>query len=215
MIHTKKDIWKKIKERDFNFSLKAELFALIEEHLNRIDFVTDHVGVRDFLCITEQATNFTANFFVGINVGCEKSHSYKENLNLFLYKYNANPSKALQLLEEFFKTTERTLYVAIGFKESQVVNQEAFTAELLNGKYSCQEEVFKKLREYPDWYADYAKDPVELSFLTVKTEGYIKNVLRPLEKAKLKGQLNSVLEKEKLTRTDKALLTTLAIHLAQ
>jgi hypothetical protein len=212
---TKKEVWEKIKERDINFPFKKELFTIIEEHFDRIDFIKDHVGIRDFMFIAEEDTKFTANFFVAINVECEKSYSYKKNLELFLAKYNANPLLALKELVDFFEQTERILYIGIGFKESEKIEEDKLAEELLSGKYTTQEEILKAIRKFPEWYAEYAKYPEEVSFITVKAEKYIKEVLRPLEKIALKRQLDSLLLKDDLTNKDKELLKTLAHHLTE
>ena len=213
---TKKEVWQKIKQRPFKFQLKEEVFSLIEENLDRVDFVLDHVGIRDFLFIVEDTPNlsaFTANLFTTINVACEKDYSFKKNLELSLYKYNSDTSTSLKAIKELFKDTERTLYVGVGFKESQKIDQAKFTEEILSGKYTTQEEVLKALRKFPEWYANYAKDPNNISFITVKAENFINDVLKLLEKYNIKNQINSILLKRRLTEDDKLLLKDLTTYI--
>jgi len=213
---TKKEVWQKIKQRPFKFPLKEEVFSLIEENFDRVDFVIDHVGIRDFLFIVEDTPNlsaFTANLFTTINVACEKDYSFKKNLELSLYKYNSDASSSLKAVKELFEETERMLYVGVGFKESQKIDEAKFTEEILSGKYATQEEVLKALRKFPDWYTSYAKDPKDINFITVKAEKFITDVLKPLEKSYIKIQLNDILLKEQLTKNDKELLKTLITYI--
>lgn len=213
MMQTKKEVWRKIKDREINFLLKNQLYSIIENYFERVEFVKDHVGVRDFLFLAEDGLSYTSDFFIAINVECEKSYSYSENLELFLKEYNDESIKALNGLENFFEKTNRTLYIGIGFKESEEINKEEFSSAFLSGKYSSQEEILKIVRKFPEWYKDYAKYPEEIRFITVKAEKYITDVLRPMERLALKNQMNEILEKNDLSNSDKDLLKTLAGHL--
>ncbi|MGF9891429.1 hypothetical protein ABEX78_22460 [Priestia megaterium] len=213
---TKKEVWQKIKQRPFKFPLKEEVFSLIEGNFDRVDFVIDHVGIRDFLFIVEDTPNlsaFTANLFTTINVACEKDYSFKKNLELSLYKYNSDASSSLKALKELFEETERMLYIGVGFKESQKIDEAKFTEEILSGKYTTQEEVLKALRKFPEWYSSYAKDPKDIQFITVKAEKFIKDVLKPLEKFSIKTEIDEILLKEQLTENDKLLLKNLMIYI--
>lgn len=214
---TKKEVWQKIKQRPFKFPLKEEVFSLIEENFERVDFVIDHVGIRDFLFIVEDTPNlsaFTANLFTTINVACEKDYSFKKNLELSLYKYNSDASSSLKALKELFEETERMLYIGVGFKESQKIDEAKFTEEILSGKYATQEEVLKALRKFPEWYSDYAKDPKDIQFITVKAEKFIRDVLKPLEKFSIKTKIDNILMKQELTENDKILLKNLMTYIA-
>ncbi|QJX80099.1 hypothetical protein [Priestia megaterium] len=213
---TKKEVWQKIKQRPFKFPLKEEVFSLIEENFDRVDFVIDHVGIRDFLFIVEDTPNllaFTANLFTTINVACEKDYSFKKNLELSLYKYNSDASSSLKALKELFKETERMLYIGVGFKESQKIDEAKFTEEILSGKYGTQEEVLKALRKFPEWYSSYAKDPKDIQFITVKAEKFIRDVLQPLEKYSIKNRIDNILMKQELTEKDKVLLKALMTYI--
>lgn len=210
---SKQEVWKKIKNIDIDFPLRSELFTMIEENLDRVDFTRDHVGIRDFIFVAEEGTHYTSNFFVAINVECEKTYSYRDNLILFLQKYNDNAIKALKELVDFFDNTDRTLYLGIGFKESDKIVQEEVVEKYLSGNYTTQEEILKDVRKFPEWYAEYAKNPEEINFITVKAERYIKEVLKPMENESLRNQLNDLLEKEELTNNDRVLLKEMAAHL--
>ncbi len=209
----KKAIWGKIKNLDFGITVSNELFAMVEENLHRVEFVKDHVGIRDFLFLAEKGTEYVADFFVAINVGCERSYTYKKNLDLFLQKYNDKPIEALAELADFFVNTERTLYIGIGFKNTEGIKEEDIIDKLLNNKYKTQEEILKDIRKFPDWYDEISKYPEDIKFLTVKTEKYIKEVLKPLENTALRKQLDGILEKDDLSNNDKKLLKELAYHL--
>jgi hypothetical protein len=164
--------------------------------------------------LAEEGTRYTADFFVAINVDCERSYTYEKNLELFLTKYNESAIKALKELVDLFENTDRTLYIGFGFKESDQLNEEEILEELLGGNCATQEEVLKGARIFPDWYDKYAKTPEELQFITVKAERYIEEVLKPMEKVSLENKLNEILQKEDLKSSDKELLKTIANHLA-
>lgn len=210
----KQVVWNKIKERTFSSSMIEDIIKLLEQNFERIEFVKDHVGVRDFLFIAEEGTKYAADFFVSINVECEKDYSYLTNLKLWFKNNNANTDSAYKEMVNFFESTDRTLYIGIGFKESEVYLKEELAEEILSQKYEVEEEILKKLRKFPMWFEEFAKWPEELNFITVKAERYIKKVLRPMEKEVLRGKIDEILSKEKLSDNDKTLLKSIVTHLA-
>lgn len=210
----KQVVWSKIKERKYSSSIIEDIIKVIEKNFERIDFVKDHVGVRDFLFIAEEGTKYAADFFTSINVECEKEYSYLTNLRLWFKNNNANTDSAYKELVNFFDSTDRTLYIGIGFKESEVYLKEELAEEILSQKYEVEEEILKKLRKFPKWFEEFAKWPEDINFITVKAERYIKNVLRPMEKEVLKGKIDEILSKETLSNTDKVLLKSIVTHLA-
>lgn len=212
-MNVKIEVWNKVKELDITFPLKKELFAIIDQHIERIEFVNDHVGVRDFLFLAENGTHYTSNFFVAINVECEKSYSFEKNLQLFMKKYDERPLISINRLVDLFENSQRTLYIGIGFKESEKFDQDEVIKKFFSGEFDTQEEILKDVRLFPDWYQRYARNPNEVRFLTVKAEKYINDVLKPLENAALKNQLNDILKKENLTNNDKFLLKEMVDHL--
>ncbi|MED2737832.1 hypothetical protein [Bacillus toyonensis] len=210
----KQVVWNKIKERKYSSSMIEDIIKVIEQNFERIEFVKDHVGVRDFLFIAEEGTKYAADFFTSINVECEKDYSYLTNLRLWFKNNNANTDSAYKELVNFFDCTDRTLYIGIGFKESEVYLKEELAEEILSQKYEVEEEILKKLRKFPKWFEEFAKWPEDINFITVKAERYIKKVLRPMEKEALKGKIDEILSKEKLSKTDKVLLKSIVTHLA-
>ncbi|MGN5651077.1 hypothetical protein [Bacillus sp. Brlt_9] len=210
----KLDVWNKIKERKLSSSIIEDIVKVIEQNFERIEFVKDHVGVRDFLFLAEEGTKYAADFFVSINVECEKDNSYLTNLKLWFKNNNANTDSAYKEMIKFFETTDRVLYIGIGFKESEIYLKEELAEEILSQKYEVEEEILKKLRKFPKWFEEFAKWPEELNFLTAKAERYIKKVLRPMEKETLRGKIDEILSKEKLSNNDKAILKSIVTHLA-
>lgn len=210
MERNKKTVWNKLKERNFRFPYSKKVMALIEENLHRVQFVNDHIGVRDFLFISEDDTFFTANFFVAFNVECEKSNSYQKNLELMLKKYIDHPSVAYQRTVDFFENTSRTLYVGVGFTESKTINYEEYTEKLEEGM--TEEEALKCVRKFPEWYQEVALDPISVPFVSVKTESYI-NRLKRIEQNHWNEKMNTILMKEDLSETDHQELKELSCFL--
>ncbi|MGF7534937.1 hypothetical protein AAGG74_14800 [Bacillus mexicanus] len=212
----KMDLWGKIKKLNFNSPVKKELFYMIDEYIDRIEFVKDHIGLRDFMFIAEEGTEhiFVSNFFVAIDVECEKSFSYEQNLNLFLEKCIYNRTiKALHTLLNFFENTDRILYVGVGFKGVSEIDKSQLIESYVGGNFDTREEAEYKMRKFPDWYDRFAKHPKDCHFLTVKAERYINNVLKPMENVKLQKIINNILMKTNLTTEDKNALQAMAVRI--
>jgi len=188
----KKQIWDKIKERKYDIPFKEEIFSMIEENLNRVEFVKDHIGLRDFLFISEEGTEgfFTSNLFAAMNVDAEKNFPLEQNEKAFSQNYNDDPNDILKDLKWFFVNTERTLFLGIGFIETtspelrkekfqhfgpdgqlhEITKYDLVIYEMMqSGKATTYAEASKQLRVFPDWYDKYCKMPDEVKQLT-KTE---------------------------------------------
>lgn len=199
LIEKKKIAWEYLKQKDFQFPFSEKVLALIEENLHRVQFVNDHIGVRDFLFISEDDTFYTSNFFVAIDVECEKEYSYQKNLELMLRKYIDYPVEAYQKLVHFFTNTNRTLYVGVGFVESIFINMDKYEEKLEEGL--SEEEALKQLRNFPDWYKAVALDPDNISYLSAKAEKYINNLKR-IEQIFWNEKMNIILMKKDLDEAD-------------
>lgn len=212
----KRDVWEKIKKLKFKLPVQKDLFYMIDEYIDRIEFVKDHVGLRDFMFLAEEGTEhiFVSNFFVALDVESEKSYSYKRNLNLFLEKciYN-RPILALHQIFSFLENTDRVLYIGIGFKGDSEIDKNQLLESYVAGTYETREEAEYKIRKFPDWYNSYAKHPEDCHFLTVKAERYINEVLKPMENTQLQKIINNILMKSDLTIEDKNVLQAMAARI--
>lgn len=198
-------VWEKIKEEtDMVFPYKLEVFELIDFHLDRIEFVKDHIGLRDFLFLAETGTHFTSDLFIAINTNVEKEMSVSEKEMAFMEKYKDDPDEVLEELENFFETTDRTLFVGIGFVETSSTEEEEISVllDLQRGEIETVQEGLKNLRKFPRWYDLIAKMPEEVEFLT-KSE----------EKKLIMKKVDQILDKEKPTEKDRMLFTLLSQQL--
>lgn len=198
----KQQVWEKIKEREYEIPFKEEVFSLIEQNLSRVQFIKDHIGLRDVLFFSEVGTEkfFSSTLFVALDVETEKNKSMEQNEEAFYKKYKDEPTKVMEELTHFFAHTERILYIGIGFIETTnpelrnkkvPVMTESGSEEIplydflimkgvQEGKASSYAEMSKLLRKFPEWYEEYATMPEEEDILTVKEEKIGKQELMKL-----------------------------------
>ena len=227
---TKKDIWNKIKERAFDFANKDEIFSIIENHLERIEFVKDHIGLRDFLFIAEEGTedSYVSNLFIATDVNASKHATMQENNQEFGKKVNEDPIEVLKELKLFLSSTQRPLYLGVGFIETiskqlrdTTVEVETFDgiqeislldAKIIggiqSGKYKSAEEALKDLREFPHWYTEVSVMPEETKQLTIEEERALKIEERRIQMEEYKNAIDEALDeqnKEKFLQYSKLL----------
>lgn len=216
---TKQKIWNHIKERTFDLPYQKEIFHLIETHLDRIEFVRDHIGLRDFLFLAEEAAKgyYTSELFIAINVDVSKRNNMRENNEQFTKKVNDDPIEVLKELKSFFLDTGRTLYLGIGFVETinsdlrektvEVEDIEGNHAELSlldvtiirgiqTGKYKSPEEAMKDLRQFPEWYENSSAMPEEVSQITIEEEEEIKRNQRQSKIKAYTDEINKALDQK-------------------
>jgi len=157
----KKDIFHKIK----SLSLPDEaalLLGLIEKNIQRIEYVKDHVGLRDFLFIAEkEAKGYEFGIFACFDVDIvygDKEHNLLamndcliEDVRDIYYK-----------LDDFFKNSDRILYVGIGFANSAPTPEDHFRIfhAMESNEIDDPMEALVKMRRFPEWYI--AKFPQEV-----------------------------------------------------
>jgi len=188
----KQQVWEKIKERKYDIPFKEEVFSLIEQNLSRVQFIKDHLGLRDVLFFSEVGTEefFSSTLFIALDVETEKNKSMEQNEEAFFKKCEDDPEEVIEELTNFFEQTERILYIGIGFVETTNPelrnkkipvltdrgNQEIPLYDYLifkgveEGKASSYAEMSKLLRKFPEWYEEYATMPEEENILTIKEE---------------------------------------------
>lgn len=192
-INKNEKIWEKVKERDFEFEFKNETFELIEKNLEKVEFIKDHVGLRDVLFLAETSTQgfFTSTFFAAFNVDADPSYSIEENEEAFAEAYIDDPEIVFNELKNFFKEGKRKLFVGIGFEETtspelrnQKFKSKTPTGEiqeitgldleiirlLSTGEAETYQEASKMLRKFPEWYEVDTKMPEEVEQITVKKD---------------------------------------------
>lgn len=191
---TKNEILIKIQERKFDFKNKEEVFKILEENIDRIEFIKDHLGLRDVLFIAEKMEErfFVSDFFGAFNVEVTKEGmTVEEQDTLFQEKYVDDPDEVLENMKKLFNETNRKLFVGIGFiettlpelrKEKKLV-QDQFGNEIEITKYELEiyrlihsgtveteQEAAKMLRKFPDWFNVNTYSPEEVEQVTIEDE---------------------------------------------
>lgn len=213
----KKEMLHRIQERDIEFKLKEDLFTLLEENIERIEYVTDHVGVRDFLFIAEKGTNYAADFFTAIDVDCDSTYDFSKNLEEFKKKCIDQPLKSFAELVTFFEKTERMLYIGVGFTESQLTEEDEkkILRDFRGGLIKSYEEGARKYRNFPKWYKAFALEPEKINYISKKAETMINVHLKKAEENKLRQEIDKILDKKTITQKDKESLQSLSEQLKE
>jgi uncharacterized protein YpiB (UPF0302 family) len=140
------------------------ILELIGNNLNRIDFVKDYVGLKDFVFLAEKkATEFEAPAFGCFNVDIipgENQYNYTQMSQAFKFDLE----EIFILIDDLFKTPDRKLYVGIGFKESAATSEDMLTVhrQLKNKEIHDVYQALAKYRKFPDWYnGKFPKDVEE------------------------------------------------------
>ena len=209
-------IWQKIKQRDFQLPHQTELFTLLDEHLDQIVFVKDHIGVRDFLFLAEKKTEktYTNTLFLALDVPVKKTNSLEENEELFKAAYENDPDTILEAVKQFLNESSRPLCIGIGFTESVTSEMDELVIALAfrEGRISSILEGIRKIRRFPVWYAEEAKMPEELHFVSVEEEiEYIQHKVEDRIVA-LMTQIDEILEKDHPTAEDQRLFSQLSFE---
>lgn len=158
---TKKEIFSKIMKLSFTEEVQP-ILELLELHIDRIEFVKDHIGLRDFLFIAEEkAVEYELPVFSVFDLEVDSNDSAKNHL-LFHQSMIYDEDAVYDGLVSFLENTTRTLYVGIGFKESFLTNEDMFLAhELLKSKKVKDKfEAMSRVRRFPKWYK--AKVPSDI-----------------------------------------------------
>lgn len=155
-----KEIFSKIKTLQFPKEIKP-LLDLLDKHVDRIDYVKDHVGLRDFLFIAEENANefeFQTFCYFDVPINLDNDDENFLTLNqMMIYE----PKEVFQSVKDFFENTDRILYIGIGFKQSVLKQSDMFLVHDLLEKKEAKTafEALSKVRKFPSWYkAKFPKD---------------------------------------------------------
>ena len=189
----KRELWEKIKKLSFISPSYEVVFEVLESHLDRITFVKDHIGLRDFFFLAEAGTEgHYPPVFSSINVKAERNKSTLENEEAIHEVLIADPHAALATLIDHLENTDRPLFVGIGFKESIPSKEDILEIQRLASigkinEHNIHQEIAKR-RCFPEWYEKNAIYPHEAEFLTIKEE------LREIEQLK-KSKRDEIMKK--------------------
>jgi uncharacterized protein YpiB (UPF0302 family) len=188
-------IFEQLKKLSFSDNALS-LFTLLENYMDRIEFVKDHVGLKDVLFVAEDnASGYRYPIFLCLDVNIkfgDKDHNLVEMEKSIMHK----DQQIKNSLIEFFVESQRMLYIRIGFKESVLKPEDAFIVYEAMEKKEIEDphEMLMKLRRFPSWYE--ARYPEE-----IQRE---QRILLALEEAQKTA--NSLYKKELMKQIDEALL---------
>jgi hypothetical protein len=193
----KREVWELAKNRNIDIPNKDELYRLLEANMHRIEFVNDHIGLKDFAFIAEVGSQFTDNLFIALDVKLSTHGHAEENEQGFFNAYDGDPIECLKKLRRFFSETERTLALGVGFIECLTTMEDHFKAMIgvTQGEFKTMQEGLKKLRRFPVFYDRHAKTPEQ--FNEVENEK-LKNKIEDTMQ-----QINDILDKKTQQEQDK------------
>lgn len=188
------DIFHKIKA--LNLSEEArELLPVLDHYLDRVVYVKDYVGLRDFLFIAElEAKEFEFSIFSCIDVPINIDDN-EENFLLLNDMMIYEPDDVVQSILEFFETTDRTLYVGIGFKESVLLQDDMFLVQDLIEKKEAVNayDAFALVRRFPDWYVAVQPRDIHQRLRTVRLFKNANRLLLLKRKEDLAAEIDTAL----------------------
>lgn len=208
----KKQVWEKVKDRGLNTKFEQDFIDLIDQYLDRIEFVKDHVGLRDVVFVAEKNCDYKNNFFVALDVDASRHNTYEKNNDLFEKALETRELIALSELEKAFKETNRKIYLGIGFSESATYDQVEVINKVLNGPPKSDAELLKDLRSFPEWYDKHAKYPEELNFIPKQIVYFISEYLEPVHQKELRNKVKEKFESRE-SQNEKMILKELISEL--
>lgn len=174
------------------------VFSLLEENLDRIEFVKEAIGLQDFLFIAQDGTEEFEDspFYACFDVAIDPDN---EELNFISMKKNmiSAVDEILLRMTEFFSATDRTLYLWVVFEESSLEQTDMFRVmDKLRSKVETSPfEAKAKLRQYPEWFI--GKLPSEIA-----EENNLLQKIKEYEES-----LHETMQKELMKKIESAVIT--------
>lgn len=149
------------------------ILALIEKNIHRVEFVKDHIGLKNFVFLAEkEATKFEFPYFACFNLDTQENdeaHNFVSMNQALIYDL-----KEIQKdVKDFFVEEDGTLFVEIGFKESVPNQEDRFRVYQLLKKKEANDiqEAIAKVRKFPSWYkAKFSRDIIDEMILLEQLE---------------------------------------------
>lgn len=176
--------WKIAKNQGFNIKYEYELEKLVNKNLDRIEFVKDGIGLRDFLFVAMKDTEgFAYDIYCTLDVKVDPSEPFNVKSKRMEESVEYRELVCLQKIEHFFKHTNRTLYIGLGFKENLMYSEEDLK-EIIGYEENpiMNEEEIIKRRKFPKWYSEVSRFPDEIFYLSKYVEIYLFDYLNKEER---------------------------------
>jgi len=152
----KKEMLQHIKDIKFSFDA-SPILNILEEHLDKVEFVKDFADVRDFIFLAEEvAYEDEYPFYACFDFDPDSNDNG-------IYDVYYDVTEICANLKKFFKVFHRPIYISIGFANSLLTSEDILYIHhmLEAGEIQTKSEGESKLRKFPTWYD--AKYPFEMS----------------------------------------------------
>ena len=188
----KEKVWGKLLEDGFNLEFEEEFIDLVQTNFDRVEFVKDGIGLRDFLFISQLGIEgFLNPMFLVEDLAVEKYEAFYTKEQKYQENFETREMVILSKLQRFFTETKRTLFVGVGFKENLDIPEKEVIEMVLEASQRdiSVDFIMREKRKFPLWYAQVAKMPEEVSFLNKNAEMYLTEYLETEELNVLKNEL--------------------------
>ena len=185
----------RIVDEGLELRFEKRMTDLLEKNLDRIEFVRDGIGLRDFLFISQagidSSNGFSSPLFLVKDIDVELTDSFEVKEEKYMYNMEFSEEIILKSLKEFFLNTNRTLYIGIGFEENLDFDKSDYSRWTIKSKTTGHPvSYFQRLeRLFPTWYAKSSIMPEEARFLTKNAEKYVFEFLKKEQYDILKEKL--------------------------
>lgn len=150
-------IIEELKKRNIPSEVIKVIFPMVEQYIDRIQFVKSYVGLKDILYFEELEVDFfDFPFFLSLN--CQTLSATtgdKHEIIASVYENSITDIEEIQRkLKFFFEETNKTLFIVVAFTENILSNDDMWKVFHRMSDEMDKEpfEIMTKIYHYPTWY---------------------------------------------------------------
>lgn len=152
-----KIIIEELKKRNTPSEIKQTIFPIVEQYIDRIQFVKSFVGLKDILYFEELDVDFfDFPFFLSLNCQTLSSNGGDKHASIASVYENAitDAEEIVRKLKHFFEETNRILFFEVAFSENVLSNDDMWQVYHNMNEETDKEpfEIMTKMYRYPEWY---------------------------------------------------------------
>jgi len=196
-----KIIIEELKKRNIPSEIKNTIFPLVEQYIDRIQFVKSFVGLKDILYFEELDVDFfDFPFFLSLNCQTLSTNGGNKHESIASVYENAitDVEEIVRKLKYFFEETNRILFFEVAFSENVLSNDDMWEVYHRMNEETDKEpfEIMTKMYRYPEWYdVEFGENVAileeSLSLLKQMDNLYITSSIKKLEE-----EINKALEED-------------------
>lgn len=182
-----------LKKRNIPSEVKKTIFPMVEQYIDRIQFVKSFVGLKDILYFEElEVEFFDFPFFLSLNCQTVNASGGNKHESISSVYENAitDLDEIVRKLKFFFEETNRTLFIEVAFTENILNNDDMWRVyHRMNDEFEKEPfEIMVRMYRYPEWYdADFGES------VAVFEDSIF--ALKQMEKIKLSSTIKELEEK--------------------